>query len=270
MSGEHATIAWTGKHWEIRDLGSRNGTYVDGTRIESGRNVRLMLGTQVAFGDLRAGWTVVDDSAPSIMAIHLSTGIVQSGPRDLLVLPSVEAPEVSIYRDADGGWWMDAGQTAERLEDQQTISSPSGDWMVLLPSVEEGTPLLDAQLPFDAVELRFAVDRREERVNVTVFAHGIEKHLAEREHGYVLLTLARARREDAELPVEQRGWRDRETLERMLGMDGNALNVAIHRARQQLSTAGVQGAAKVVEVRPRQRRFGTDRFRIETWCPDAS
>ena len=41
-----------------------------------------------------------------------------------------------------------------------------------------------------------------------------------------------------------------------------ALNVAIHRARQQLSRAGVGNAAAIVEVRRKQRRLGTDRFQI--------
>ena len=263
VSGEHATISWTGRHWEIRDLGSRNGTYVDGTRIESGHNVRLLLGSRIALGDLRTAWTVSDDSAPSIMAVHRVTGHVQSGHGDLLVLPSIESPEVSIYTDPQGWWRLDDDRgTAEPVDDQQTVVTSSGDWTVLLPSAPEGTPLLEAQLPFDAVEIRFTVDRSEERVKVVISAHGIEKQLPEREHGYVLLTLARARKDDMGLPVDQRGWRDRDELERQLGLHGNSLNVAIHRARQQLSEAGVQGAARLVEVRPRQRRLGTDRFQI--------
>ena len=262
VSGEHATISWTGRHWEIRDLGSRNGTYIDGTRIETGTNVRLLLGSRVAFGDLRTAWTVIDDAAPSIMAIHKTNGHVQSGQSDLLVLPGVEAPEVSIYADSQGWWRIDDNQgSAELVSDQQTVVTTTGEWTVLLPSVPEGTPLVEAQLPFDAIEFRFTVEP-EERVRVAIVAHGIEKLLPEREHSLVLLTLARARKSDADLPTDQRGWRDRDELERSLGLHGNSLNVAIHRARQQLSAAGVQGAAGLVEVRPRQRRLGTDRFRI--------
>src|SRR5262245_56689997 len=36
VSGEHATVLWTGAAWEIRDLGSRNGTFVDGGRVGAG------------------------------------------------------------------------------------------------------------------------------------------------------------------------------------------------------------------------------------------
>lgn len=75
--------------------------------------------------------------------------------------------------------------------------------------------------------------------------------LESREHGYVLLTLARARRTNAERSVGERGWIDRDELLRMLSIDANALNVAIHRARQQLLAAGIEGAQGIVEVRPR-------------------
>ena len=269
VSGEHATISWTGKHWEVRDLGSRNGTYIDGTRIESGHNVRLLVGTRLAFGDLRSAWTVVDDDAPSIMAVHADSGLVQSGSNDLLLLPNDERPEASIYADIEGWWWIEDGeQSARKLQHQQTVSTSVGAWTVLLPTVGEGTPLLDAQIPFDAIELRFSVDRCEERVRVSFVAYGIEKHLAEREHGYVLLTLARARLADKELSADQRGWRNRDELERLLRIDSNTLNVAIHRARHQLSAAGVDNAAKLVEVRPRHRRLGTDRVRVSVRSSD--
>ena len=270
VSGEHATIAWTGHDWEVRDLGSRNGTFVDGVRIESGQNVRLLTGTKLAFGDLRTAWTIADNVEPSIMAVHHKTRQFAAGQNDLLVLPKIECPEVSIYADSVGRWWMDDGTgSAECVQDQETITTSEGDWTVLLPSVPEGTPIIDGQLPFDALEFRFEVSRCEERVRMTVSAYGIEKQLSEREHGYLILTLARARQEDAGLPVDQRGWRSKDVLERKLRLDGNALNVGIHRARQQLSEAGIQGAAGLVEVRPRQRRLGTDRFTIGPWCIDA-
>ena len=33
VSSEHSSVHWTGERWEIRDLGSRNGTTVDGNRL---------------------------------------------------------------------------------------------------------------------------------------------------------------------------------------------------------------------------------------------
>ncbi|MEO1336418.1 MAG: FHA domain-containing protein, partial [Myxococcota bacterium] len=34
VSSEHAKLVWTGSKWQVRDLGSRNGTFVDGRRVE--------------------------------------------------------------------------------------------------------------------------------------------------------------------------------------------------------------------------------------------
>ncbi|MEM1068530.1 MAG: FHA domain-containing protein, partial [Planctomycetota bacterium] len=33
-SRQHAKISWNGKHWQIEDLASRNGTYVNGQRLD--------------------------------------------------------------------------------------------------------------------------------------------------------------------------------------------------------------------------------------------
>ena len=263
VSSEHAIIVWSGKYWELRDLGSSNGTFVDGGRIEIGFRVRLSNGSRIAFGDRDAQWTVVDDGPPGVMAVHQPTGLIQGGTHDLLVLPNADQPEISIYTDVDGQWRADgSGQDVRPLEDQDTIATSVGDWTVLLPMVPERTPLLETRMPFESIALRFQVARNEESVAITIVGPGIEKSLPEREHGYVLLTLARARREDENLPIDQRGWRDRDELQRMLAIDTNGLNVAIHRARQQMSAAGVQRAARLVEVRTRERRLGTDRIQI--------
>lgn len=262
-SGEHATITWTGWHWEIKDLGSRNGTYVDGTRIDPGAATKLGTGARLAFGDPERAWEVLEDEAPSLMAVRAATGEVRPAESGILVLPSEEAPEVSFYQGSSGQWLMENEDGQQRdLADQEIVQVAGEAWQIHLPYVSEGTPLMQLDMSFETINLKFAVSRDEERVETTIIHRGVEIPLEPREHGYVLLTLARSRLEDEQLPPEQRGWRDRARLEKMLAMDSNALNVAIHRARQQLSSAGVSGAAGIVEVRRRQRRLGTDRFRI--------
>ena len=39
VSGEHAVLRWTGREWELHDLGSGNGTSVDGRKLASGERV---------------------------------------------------------------------------------------------------------------------------------------------------------------------------------------------------------------------------------------
>ncbi len=47
VSRVHARIYWQGKRCMLEDLGSRNGTYVDGRRIKSA--IRLLRGDKIRF-----------------------------------------------------------------------------------------------------------------------------------------------------------------------------------------------------------------------------
>src|SRR5262245_46817684 len=64
VSSQHATIRWVGDGWELKDLGSRNGTAVDGAPVPAGQAVRLHAGTTVSFGRAEQTWTLKDDSPP--------------------------------------------------------------------------------------------------------------------------------------------------------------------------------------------------------------
>jgi hypothetical protein len=261
-SGEHATVTWTGVHWEIKDLGSRNGTYVDGSRIDSGRATKLVEGAKIAFGDPDAAWEVIDDGPPSALAIDLESGQIRAAADGLLVLPDESAVELSFYQGTTGDWVEESGDDVRTVEDQEVVQAGGRAWRIQLPFVSDHTPLLQLDMTLDAVSLIFGVTRDEERVEIKIAHRGVETPLEPREHGYVLLTLARARLDDGHLAPPERGWRDRAQLERMLAMDSNALNVAIHRARQQFLAAGVGGAAGIVEVRRKKRRLGTERFKV--------
>lgn len=262
VSGEHATVTWVGGGWEIRDLGSRNGTYLDGVRLEPGLAAPLMPGMRVAFGDPDTVFELLDDGPPAVVAVALKTGAIRVGSEGLLVLPDEANPEVSVYPDASGAWVMEREGELSPVADEDVVSAAGVDYRLHLPGVSEGTPQIQIGMVLETVQLRFGVTRDEERVELTLIHRGMEVPLEPREHGYVLLTLARARREDAELPEADRGWRSRDRLLKMLRMDANALNVAIHRARQQLLAAGVDGAAGIVQVRRGQRRIGTEHFSI--------
>ncbi len=261
-SSEHATVTWTGLHWEIKDLGSRNGTFVDGAKIDPGKAVKLAEGSRLAFGDPDAAWVVLNDEPPSALAIDLESGDMKLAVDGLIALPNEDAPELTYYQNATGDWIEESAEETRFAVDQEVVQAGGRSWRIQLPFVSDHTPLLQLDMTLEAVSLNFAVSRDEERVEITISHRGVDRTLDPREHGYVLLTLARARLEDESLPPQERGWRERTQLERMLAMDSNALNVAIHRARQQFLAAGVTGAAGIVEVRRKKRRLGTDRFRI--------
>jgi pSer/pThr/pTyr-binding forkhead associated (FHA) protein len=70
VSARHAVIRWNGGKWELRDLGSRNGTFQDGSRLHPEEAYPLCVGSSIAFGKLLAdSWVLLDESAPSVIAV---------------------------------------------------------------------------------------------------------------------------------------------------------------------------------------------------------
>ena len=264
-SKEHAVIKWSSGQWNIKDLGSRNGTYVDGRRLNPGEAYPLLVGQRVAFGRMEDPWFLDDDSPPVAMALHLGTRVVRESQGGLLALPDDERPEVVVVQRPGGEWAVEAsseGDDAVVANDRQTFDVGGVLWCLLLPDPQESTPLLPAALSIESVLFRFGVSLDEEHVTLTLVAPNHEVALQARDFNYVLLTLARARLEEQDKPPGERGWIDREVLLKMLRMRSTALNVAIHRARQRLLEVGLVGAPGIVEVRRRGRRFGSDRIEI--------
>ncbi len=248
----------------IRDLGSRNGTFVDGSRLSAGDAVQLDPGARIGFGSDEDPWELVDAGPPSALAEDLQTGALVLAEEGILAIPTAEQPEAVVYDNGRGGWTLERGDDApETLDDGAVVRLSSQSFRIKLPASIEGTATVDAGPRIDTIRLRFGVSRDEEHVVLTVIHRGKEMALEEREHGYILLTLARARLADSGEPLSEQGWIDRERLLKMIQVDPNALNVAIYRARGQLTSAGVEGAAAIVEVRRGQRRLGMEPDRIE-------
>jgi hypothetical protein len=237
----------------LRELGSRNGTFVDGQRLEVGTAMLLVVGSRMSFGSVADGVVVVDASA---LAVSSRGGFCQS--KDgLLSIPDTENPEFTVFRDVRGLWVCEeVDRDLRPIADGQQLSATGETWTVRLPEMREGMATVDAGPRLDALKLRLAVSRDGEPVQVTVIHRGREMPLEPRERGYVLLTLARARLADEALPLAEQGWLDRQQLQKMVALDSHARNVAIFRARRQVSAADVEGAAGVVEVRRGQRRLG--------------
>ena len=264
VSMEHATVRWGGEAWELRDLGSRNGTFVDGRMIAAGEDQAIDLGSRIAFGDLEEAWEVVEAEAPSVFAEREDGEESSAGQDGLLVLPSAERPELSIYEAASGAWVLERedGAAQELFEEQLEVTAGGARWTVHLPAAFDQTPAVQTSPTLDTISVRFAVSQDEERVQVDLLHRGRATALEPAWHGYVLLTLARLREQQRDRPPAERGWVDRDALLTMLRMDTNGLNVAIHKAREQVLAAGVLGGAGIVEVRRGARRFGVDRVEI--------
>ena len=264
-SSEHARLTWTGGHWELRDLASRNGTFLDGNRLDPGMSYRVGAGAQIGFGEPTPSWEISDSAAPKAMAVNLETGEWLEAEGDILAVPNAEEPLITVYPGtiSDSGWRLenDDGQVRD-ARSSEVLSLSGGAWRLELPGFSEQTPLVNISMNMENVSLRFEVSQDEERVHLIVILHGQETRLEAREHNYVLLTLARTRLAQDALSASERGWVSVKELSKMLRLEQNAINVAVCRARQQLSAIGLEGASQIVEVARGKRRFGTDRFTI--------
>lgn len=261
-SGEHALLSFTGNTWELRDLGSKNGTFVDGTRLGPGSSVSVGAGSILGFGT-KDGWELVDVTAPPLLAVDIATAEVHCAADGLLALPSEEQPEVSIYGAGGGAFVVEsANGQVRRIREPELLTVGGRVFRLEPPLIQEGTPFAEEGPSCRNVTLRFTVSRNEEHVTLEFEHAGRVVELGRRDHFYVLLVLARIRLEDVDLPAEERGWVDRDELCRMVSLEPNALDVAIHRARKQLAQVGLEDAAGIVEVRAGQRRLATDRLQI--------
>ena len=272
VSGQHAVLEWTGAVWQLQDLGSRNGTFVDNQRIGADDRFALACGHELRFGRGSAPWIVRDIAAPVAMARNLSSREWQIAAGGYLPLPRPDAHECSIYQLTDGTWVLERDSEVAPLEDRAIVPTCAGDlWRIFLPGPlgatmrEDVPPLLVTNL-----RLRFRVSLDEEQVEMTGFCGDVRLDFGIRAHHYPLLLLARRRLGDHRAAEADQGWLSLEDLLRMLNMSESHLNICIHRARTQLSQAGVLDAASLIERRPRTRRLRLGLHDLELTPLDAA
>ena len=264
VSGEHALLQWDGAQWILRDLGSRNGTFRNGAKLDAGETVAVHAGDGLAFGDAEQGWSLEGDGPPDPVAVELASRRIARASGGMLALPSEKQPAAVAYETPGEGWIIEVDGEPRAASEQEVVQIDGASWVVMFPVASELTPLLDDQRTIESVRFRFEVSSDEEYVRFGFAHRGSIEYVGAREHNYVLLTLARIRADERDRSVGERGWVDRDQLLSMLRMERTALNVAIHRARLELRAAGVVDAARVVEVRRNARRFGSDDFEIVT------
>ncbi|MBX2797783.1 MAG: FHA domain-containing protein [Myxococcales bacterium] len=253
VSSEHALITYADT-WQVRDLGSRNGTQLDGTALEPGARVSLTVGARLIFGGTDDAWEIVSTGPPAPSAT-CGDEVVEGDP-DLLALPSPDDPQLLVLRDGETGWQCDDAPVHDGAE----ITVQGTNWVLQLPEQLAPTEALSSNGPgLDEVALSFRVSRDEEYVELTVHLTGTAHPLPARTHHYLLLTLARARLEDVAegLGDAEAGWRRADDVERMLRATKNQVHVGIHRLRKELAGLGVSEAQAIVE-----RRVVTQQLRI--------
>lgn len=269
VSSQHACIRWSEEQWFLKDLGSRNGTFLNDVVLQDQKWHSLKKGDRIAFGSaVDEVWQLVDNRAPQPMVLPLAEGEPTVIEEDSLLLRANDQDAVTLLRDPEGVWWLEPERDEPHpLMDQQAFDVGGHLYRFCLPGDPRPTERLGYVLRLPDVELCFRVARDEEHVEVDVRDECMSVSLGSRAYHYLLLHLARCRREDraAGLPEPSCGWIYQDQLSHELGNDPQHINVEVFRIRQQLAKAGVQDALHIIERRPRTRqlRLGVASFQIE-------
>jgi hypothetical protein len=271
VSARHALLRATGGRWTLRDLGSRNGTFVDGKALKAGEEVILRRGSRIAFGRPGPEWELVDDAAPRAMIVPVDGGAPLLLEGDLLALPSNDDPRATLYR-ADGAWFLERpDDSVAPVANQQTFDVGGRVWRFCCAEDEtmyNTTMREPAPIGTDVrqVALAFLVSSDEETVHLRATCGGKMLDMGARKHHYLLLTLARRRIKDVAggLPDSSCGWIDLDELAHDPTMAPPLLNLDVFRIREQFAAAGIVDAAGIIERRPRARqlRIGTGQLSV--------
>jgi hypothetical protein len=270
-SAEHAVISWTGDHWEVRDLGSLNGTWVDGRRLNAGERVAIARDATLGLGAPDAAWILADDRAAGPAARNELTGELVHASAGLLAVPSPDDPRATVFCNAEGRWTVELRGECSAIEDHARLELDGDGWRLFLPPRLGAVPdtLEDPgeATALAALRLDFAPSKDEEHVDVVVHTgDGRALPLPTRASSYMLLTLARARLDDAarEIAIEDRGWMYASELAEMLQYSPERLNIEIFRVRALFAKLGIVDATRLIERRAstRQLRIGVAELRV--------
>jgi hypothetical protein len=264
VSGQHAVIHWNGSHWVLRDLGSRNGTTLNGVAVTAGDDVVLSTGDTLNFGGAAPVYTLHTDTEPSPVAV--SGNIIREGDGELLALPDSDNPVAVVDADGLGGWVLRHRDDERSVVTGDTVQVDNITWTLDLPEILDLTVEAQTSNSIADASIAFRVSADEEYVEVYVTLDGTTTALKPRAQHYLLLTLARQRTADADegLPVSERGWLTMQQLEKMLRASANQVYVSLHRLRKEFAQFDVADAGEVIEKRAttRQVRMGIANLKV--------
>lgn len=265
ISGNHARFDWAGGGWEVRDLGSKNGTFLDSRRLGAGEPARLGEGSRVAFGKADDAWIFLRASEAGVGARRQPEGTLRWGVANTLSLPDEDHPSCTVFLDEDNRWVVDQDGEQRGVRDGEVLVVGEVRWELILPSSYRDTVDISVTPPtLSDLHLHFYVSTNEEHVHLKVLMHHQEFDLGARTHHYVLLTLARLRGQSRDPAALTSGWAYSDELAPRLHIETNTMNVNVHRIRQAFAKLPIEGGANIIERRAtaRQLRISNVRYTV--------
>lgn len=258
VSNEHACLKWRSNGWAIRDLGSTNGTWLNGHLLTPGIDLQLAVGDELAFGGRGDLWRLEDSSPPQPMLCPVAGGepcVIADG---VIAIPCIESAVASIVCGADGGWILESADSVRVITAGAVVDVAGKAWRFSSPQEWQVTAKTTRALLVQESTLHFEVSSDEEHVVVAVEHDGERIAMGQLSAFYFLVTLARLRAEErGRLPPSESGWVHREQLMSMLRCGEQQLNVWVHRVRSRFSSKGFLDYASIIE-----RRDGSGQLRI--------
>lgn len=260
VSSLHAALTWASGGWTLRDLGSHNGTGVNGEALAPGVRARLKRGDEITFGQASATWTLVDDGEPVPFAITPGRAPV-AGANGLLVLPDADTPEATVFAASSGGWRIEDSGEDRDIRDGETLTVAGTTWTIRLPAALTSTRTsIGSRRSVSLREVALSIVHDDDERGGSVVSRTADGESFSFPVGTnldVLKILARARIAD------DSGWIDRERVLDALGMTGNRLNVSVFRLRRLFADAGFVDAAQIIERGHRRLRLGVSQISLD-------
>jgi hypothetical protein len=164
VSRDHALLAWSGLVWEVRDLGSQNGTFVEGARLPAGGRAELGPQALVTFASGGAV-RLVDDAAPQPLALAGDVWISgRLGVLELLGEATDGTGDLSIWSDRSGAWWLEDAQGERGVQDGEVVALQARRWTLSLPDLTSIQPTARDPVGLPAIPLEVGLFDPQERV----------------------------------------------------------------------------------------------------------
>lgn len=264
VSSQHAVLRWTGTEWTLRDLGSRNGTFISGMRITRAPHP-VPAGAKVCFGSTDVEWELIDATEPRPLLVSLEDGSSLHIDGEVVALPSPDNPLVTIFRARNGAWLLEQAAGTRPLGTDDTFEVAGRRWRFRSATFLMRTTVAASE-EAEAPKLIFSVSSDEEHVELFAELGDERIALGTSPRYYLLLTLARQRVADRAqgMPETSCGWMHHEDLQKALALGQQHLNIDVFRIRRQLAERNLPSGATVIErrIRTRQLRLGWGRFEI--------
>lgn len=260
VSSQHAIVRWTGEAWHVRDLGSQNGTWVDGRRLERGELIALPDQGRICFGSESDSWQLVDAAGP----LPMLRPLMGSGAPTVLgeapvSLPSDERTVASVFWHA-GRAILEMGREHRELQDGDTFDVEGIAYRTILPRAVVATHRSERPAArVEQIRLSFRPSLNEEHIGLELSTGVWTRALRPRGHNYLLLLLVRQRLDDRQLGLDtdSEGWVHQDVVCTQLKTDRLELNSYVYRIRKQFSQLEIIDAANIIE-----RRLDSEELRI--------